>query len=285
VTGWSPSNYATIKYNTSGVQQWVAIYNGPGNSVDYAYSLAVDGSGNVYVTGESRGSGTAQDYATIKYNSSGVQQWVQRYNGPGNDHDEATSLAVDGSGNVYVTGESRSGTTSSTTDYATIKYNSSGVQQWVQRYNGPGNNSDYALSLAVDGSGNVCVTGTSVGSGTDYDYATIKYSLPVGITPISNQIPESFQLEQNYPNPFNPVTKIKFDLPQFPLNKGGERGLFVRLLIYDILGREIETLVNQHLHAGAYEVSWDADNFPSGVYYYELSAGEFRQTNKMVLVK
>ncbi len=122
------------------------------------YSLAVDGSGNVYVTGESAGSGTSRDYATIKYNSSGVQQWVARYNGPGNSNDFADySLVVDGSGNVYVTGYSLgSGTLD---DYATIKYNSSGVQQWVARYNGPGNNYDFATSLAVDGSGNVYVTG------------------------------------------------------------------------------------------------------------------------------
>ncbi|MBK6772393.1 MAG: SBBP repeat-containing protein [Ignavibacteria bacterium] len=69
-----------------------------------ATSLAVDGSGNVYVTGYSTGSGQRFDYATIKYNSSGVQQWVARYNGPGNSIDYANSLAVDGSGNVYVTG-------------------------------------------------------------------------------------------------------------------------------------------------------------------------------------
>jgi uncharacterized delta-60 repeat protein len=167
-------DYATIKYNSSGVEQWVQRYNGPGNDNDRAYSLAVDGSGNVYVTGWSWGSGTSYDYATIKYNSSGVEQWVQRYNGPGNSTDWANSIAVDGSGNVYVTGESwGSGTYS---DYATIKYNPAGVQQWVQRYNGPGNGSDRADSIAVDGSGNVYVTGESVGSGTYYDYATIKYN-------------------------------------------------------------------------------------------------------------
>jgi len=170
-TDW---DYATIKYNSAGVQQWVQRYNGPGNLVDYAYSIAVDGSGNVYVTGWSYGSGTDWDYATIKYNSAGVQQWVQRYNGPGNSYDVANYIAVDGSGNVYVTG--RSYGSGPDYDYATIKYNSAGVQQWVQRYNGPGNDDDVANSIAVDGSGNVYVTGWSSGSGTYDDYATIKYN-------------------------------------------------------------------------------------------------------------
>ncbi|MCX6641467.1 MAG: SBBP repeat-containing protein, partial [bacterium] len=167
-------DYATIKYNSAGVQQWVARYSGPGSYYDEAYNLAVDGSGNVYVTGSSEGSGTGPDYATIKYNSSGVQEWVARYNGPGNDYDEAYSLAVDGSGNVCVTGYSLGSGTDQ--DYATIKYNSAGVQQWVARYNGPGNHYDYAYSLAVDGSGNVYVTGSSIGSGTNRDYATIRYN-------------------------------------------------------------------------------------------------------------
>ena len=172
------TDYATIKYNSSGVQQWVARYNGPpGNSGDVANSIAVDGSGNVYATGNSYGSGTSSDYATVKYNSSGVQQWVERYNGPGNLGDKATSLEVDGSGNVYVTGYSEGIGTG--TDYATIKYNSTGVQQWVLRYNGTGNASDEGNSIAVDGSGNVYVTGHSEGIGLSMNYATyatIKYS-------------------------------------------------------------------------------------------------------------
>ncbi|HKZ21803.1 MAG TPA: SBBP repeat-containing protein, partial [candidate division Zixibacteria bacterium] len=179
VTGRSFSgityDYATIKYSPAGDTLWVRRYNGPGNGHDEANALAVDGSGNVYVTGYSPGSGTGPDYATIKYSPSGDTVWVRRYNGPFNHYDWAHALAVDGSGNLYVTGQSNGGGTGD--DYATIKYSSAGDTLWVRRYNGPGNGEDRAFALALDGSGNVYVTGESYGgSGTGYDYATIKYA-------------------------------------------------------------------------------------------------------------
>src|ERR1044072_5373737 len=112
-------------------EEWVARYNGPGNASDNAVDIAVDDDGNVYITGSSTGAGTFADYATIKYNSAGVQQWVARYNGPGNFFDEPADLAIDNAGNVYVTGRSAGDGTDD--DYATIKYNSAGVVQWVAR--------------------------------------------------------------------------------------------------------------------------------------------------------
>ena len=110
-----------------------------------------------------------------------------------------------------------------------------------------------------------------------------------------NEIPDKFSLHQNYPNPFNPVTKIKFDIPT-PLNppfsqRGEERsgGGFVTLKVYDILGREVAVLVNEQLKPGSYEVEWSAtggaSNYPSGVYFYKLTAGDFSDTKKMVLIK
>jgi len=167
-------DYATIKYDPSGTQQWAARYNGPASDSDQASAIAVDASGNVYVTGSSIGTTWPDyDYATIKYDSSGQQQWVARYSGPGNDLDFGNAIAVDPSGNVYVTGASFGSGTGF--DYATVKYDSSGQQQWVARYNGPGNADDEAYGIAVDASGNVYVTGYSAGSGTGNDYATIKY--------------------------------------------------------------------------------------------------------------
>ncbi|WP_166437181.1 SBBP repeat-containing protein [Niastella caeni] len=177
------SDFATVKYNANGVMQWLSVYNGPGNSDDQALSLAVDKDGNVFVTGESQGSGTGYDFATIRYNANGVQLWVARYNGPGNGNDGISNfvrpsvpqrLAVDGFGNVYVTGPSTGAGTGY--DYATIKYNSNGAQQWVARYNGAANSTDAANALAVDKYGNVYVTGFSEGIGTGNDYATIRYN-------------------------------------------------------------------------------------------------------------
>ncbi|MBA7652927.1 hypothetical protein ES703_60766 [subsurface metagenome] len=166
-------DYATIKYYPNGDIAWVRRYNGPTNGSDEGDVLAVDNSGNVYVTGYSGGPGPYYDCATIKYYPNGDTAWVRRYNGPASYSNEAFAIAVDNLGNVYITCESEGYGTYA--DYATIKYYANGDTAWVRRYNGPGNGSDVAHALAADSAGNVYVTGGSHGSGTSLDYATIKY--------------------------------------------------------------------------------------------------------------
>jgi hypothetical protein len=85
-----------------------------------------------------------------------------------------------------------------------------------------------------------------------------------------------FSLLQNCPNPFNPSTKIKFSVPQLSQ---------IQIKVYDMLGKEIETLVNEEKAAGSYEMAWYADGLPSGVYFYRLQAGDFVETKKMILMK
>lgn len=182
-------DYCLIKYAaTNGDSLAGAFYNGPVSNHDLLKNMTIDNSGNVYVTGTSWGyGGGGYDYATIKYDSDCIQQWVARYNGTGNYADSPNSICVDGLGNVYVTGFSLG--IAGNDDYATVSYNSAGLQQWVQRYNGTGNGTDAASSIAVNGSGNVFVTGWTTGIGT-YDYTTIKYSqlpaAPSGLTALAD---------------------------------------------------------------------------------------------------
>lgn len=98
----------------------------------------------------------------------------------------------------------------------------------------------------------------------------------VSVQNIGSHIPDNYSLSQNYPNPFNPSTKIGFEIPKSEI---------VKIEIYDVLGKHIQTLVSESLNAGQYEVTWNADNIPSGVYYYSIEAGEYKSNKKMILLK
>ncbi|MBT8378766.1 MAG: T9SS type A sorting domain-containing protein [Ignavibacteria bacterium] len=100
---------------------------------------------------------------------------------------------------------------------------------------------------------------------------------------IDENIPEEFSLSQNYPNPFNPTTKIKFTIPSVTLS--GIEGSPTTLKINDVLGNEIITLVNEELSAGEYEIEFDAKGLTSGIYFYQLKAGNYLETEKMILLK
>jgi len=122
-------------------------------------------------------------------------------------------------------------------------------------------------------------TGWAVG-----DYGLILKTTNGGLIFVEQQgteIPKEYSLHQNYPNPFNPSTKIKLSIPS---NVKGETSN-VKLFIYDVLGKEIATLVNEQLNPGTYEVEWNAGNYPSGIYFYTLTTSSFTQTKKMVLEK
>ena len=120
--------------------------------------------------------------------------------------------------------------------------------------------------------------------------------IPIGITPISGEIPKQFSLSQNYPNPFNPATKLQFSIP---LSRGvdaeGEPapysgsvirgGVLTNLIIYDVLGKEVTILVNEYLQAGVYEVNFNASHLSSGLYFYRMTSGNYIETKKMLLVK
>jgi Secretion system C-terminal sorting domain len=119
------------------------------------------------------------------------------------------------------------------------------------------------------------LTGWAVG-----DNGTILHTTNGGVTSVkeeqTNVLPTEFMLSQNYPNPLNPSTKIRYSVP---------RSSNVMIKVFNILGAEIETLVNEEKSAGTYELTWNAANLPSGVYFYRIQAGSFVATKKMMLLK
>ena len=113
----------------------------------------------------------------------------------------------------------------------------------------------------------------------------------VGTEDAVRNIPDDFILFQNYPNPFNPATTIEYSIPNGvnsekpALAKPGGAGSIVNLKVYDILGREVVTLINAQQSPGQYSVTWDASGFPAGIYFYTLSTAGFMETKKMILLK
>ena len=175
--GWG-ADFSTVAYDaTTGALLWDRTYKGRKRGKDVGRSVATDGH-RVYVTGESDGPGTNADFATVAYDATtGSTVWVRRYRGLGFGIEKAASVATDGQ-RVYVTGGS--GEIGTDYDFATVAYDATtGSTVWVERYNGPGNRNDYARSVTTDGSG-VYVTGSSQGSGTGNDYATIAYDPATG---------------------------------------------------------------------------------------------------------
>jgi WD40 repeat protein len=176
----SGQDLATIAYDVStGAKLWARRYNGPSDGWDGGGSATVSPDGaEVFVTGESRGTSDCDDLFTLAYETTtGATLWSKRYNGPGDSCDGATSIGISPDGeNVFVTGESVGA--ASDFDYATLAYEAAtGAKLWGQRYDGPGNLTDEALSLAVSPGGNeVFVTGSSIDGVSGLDYLTIAYA-------------------------------------------------------------------------------------------------------------
>jgi uncharacterized delta-60 repeat protein len=264
VTGYSRGvdlDIATVKYNTNGTQQWVARYDGPAHSGDISYAIALDNSGNVYVAGSDQAIIYNTDFCTIKYNSSGVQQWEARYASATKDNDEAYAIAVDAGSNVYVTGYING--VSPSWDIATIKYNSGGAQQWIQKYDGPGHGNDNGAAVGVDASGNVYVGGTSLGKTSDLDFVTIKYNSSGLITTasiagedqVTTDLTNKFAI---YPDPAHNFFKL-----ELPADNTYD------VTIIDETGRRVFEQKNMRSQSQI-----NCEKFPNGIYFVKARSDE-----------
>jgi len=174
-------NYDIIKLNSNLGLSWERTYSGNDGLNDIATGLEVDGSGNVFVTGTSETNAEGKNIVTLKYNSSGTLQWSRTYNDTLNKDDEASAMAMDATGNIYITGSCA--TEADSTNYLTIKYDASGNLLWTIFSDGDAHLDDMANNIALDSVGDIIVTGESRTSSGSFEYMTIKYVEKQIITP------------------------------------------------------------------------------------------------------
>jgi hypothetical protein len=330
-------NFITFKYNSSGVIQWVSRYNGPANYADKITAIKVDKEGYVYITGvvtmftNKENNVINSAIATIKYTPTGDTVWYRYYlpnqiQGIGDNMGQ--EIEIDSAGNVYIVGRLKEYLVQGSPALWINKYDKYGNTLWTITdtnafetnssilYNNhiylSGSRGGISYASIYDLQGNALwrflyppfnnftfYSGKNVfldknrniylfGMLTDTDSLFIyKFSpLPTSIFGSSQNIASEHKLFQNYPNPFNPVTKINYELP-----KDGR----VKLVIYDILGREIKTLVNELKQAGKYIVEFNGTQFASGVYFYRIQVEgqgsavaegrSYTAVKKMVLIK
>ena len=165
-------DYYIAKYNSSGSQLWQQTFNGTGNGDDRPIALDLDGSGNVFVTGTTFAGISMTDITTIKYNTSGVQQWVQHYDFA-DTVELAADIAVNSAGDIVVTGASANNAVNS--DFVVIKYNNNGNPINVQRFASPGNGHDFPMEMALDTADNIFIVGGS-DNGSQYDIKVLAVS-------------------------------------------------------------------------------------------------------------
>jgi hypothetical protein len=175
-------------------------------------------------------------------------------------NNNVNSLVIDGSSNIWIG-----------TGYGLAKCDTSGTIWTVYYTSNSGLLDNYISSIAIDGNGNKWI-GTIQGGLTAFN----ETGIITKIVKLNNNLPGNFILSQNYPNPFNPTTIINYSIPKSGL---------VTIKIYDILGREVRTLVNEEKTAGNYSVQFTGNNLSSGIYFYRMQSGNFSQTKKLILLK
>ena len=308
-TGITSKGYHDIfiaKFDNQGNFLWARQEGG--NYSDLGIDVASDQQGNAVITGYFSGSVTigdttvtalgSEEIIIIKYDPEGRLLWVRTAGGNVQMAlDEANGIAADNNGNFFLTGcfegsASFGDTTlisSGSTDLFCTKYDPDGNCVWAAKVGGSGE--EWGDDIAINSQGDIYLTGwytstitfgDTIITGTDRtDVCVIKLS-ETEISSINKKpnYVNQFKLHQNYPNPFNPVTDIRYQV-----GANNHSPVHVELCVYNILGQKVALLVSERQQLGQHQVQWDAAGFPSGIYYYQLVAGEYRAVKKMILIK
>jgi hypothetical protein len=313
-------NMLLIKTDNSGNQQWMKTFGGSGR--DYGHSVRQTADGGYIAAGYTLSFGAGgDDFYLVKTDADGNQEWFKTFGGSSSD--VAYAVQVTSDGGYIITGHTLSygaglhdvwlirletvipvelisfiasvNKNSVSLEWITAtETNNRGFEVERSQKSKVKSQSNWETISFINGSGTT--TETQFYNFTDSNVKSGKYSYRLkqidfdGTFEYSNIVeievfaPDIIILEQNYPNPFNPVTKIRYSIPYVIASETGQ-SQHVTLKVYDILGNEAAVLVNGEQEAGIYEVMFNAYSISSGTYFYQLRAGEYVQTRKMILLK
>jgi hypothetical protein len=239
------------------------------------YNGVADAENNFIMTGSIIKSSGARDYALTKLTPDGSKIWTASFNSNEDLNDYAQYITADAEDNIYITGKSENN--NSQGPCYVVKYSSAGEFLWKYKLQPDNSNETYALAVFTDDSSNVYVGGNNrdAVNNSGYILVKIKQTKSVDVTE-HTMVPAETSLEQNYPNPFNPSTLIKYSVA-----KAG----VVTIKVYDILGNEIKTLVNEDKTPGSYNIEFTAQNLASGMYIYNMTTPGYQLNRKMIILK
>jgi len=271
--GAGGNDFYLLKTDSSGDTLWTRTYGG--REWDYANSVQQTCDGGYIIAGWtiSFGVGSADVYL-LKTDSSGDTLWTRTYGG--SYWDEAYSVQQTSDGGYIIAGETESFGAGGGDVYL-LKTDSSGATKWTQTYGG--SHYDWGSSVQQTSDGGYIVAGStwSFGAGADDVYLLRVAGDAVAVDDQDERsLPTSASLSQCYPNPFNATTVIEYQLPVHS---------HVKLEVYNLFGQKVATLVDSQQQARYRSVIWEASNASSGIYFYKLTAGDYTETKRMILVK
>ncbi|MEK9136251.1 MAG: T9SS type A sorting domain-containing protein [Bacteroidota bacterium] len=266
VLGWGHDSFIRymkfVKLDSTGATQWLKTF-GETNYFSYSGAVRQTIDGGYIISGDyAAGVGGGSQAYLIKTNAVGDTTWTRRYFTPGYHSASSVSQAFDGG--YIVAGVA--GPNANVQDAFLMKTNENGDSVWAQIFGGGGG--ERATSVVQTSDGGYAFTGETNSSGAGlYDVWLVKSDATGFVTSVHDAVhptlPTGFELMQNYPNPFNPTTTIEYALPL---------SAHVELRVYNILGQEVTTLVNEVQTPGYHKVKFDASSIASGVYFYRLQA-------------